>query len=145
MPTHSQVSYKDSLVGDIPSAYAQAFQFDKGEEDEIRFPELPIEFYDPSVLREIGSAIGPVLRIDSYTALGSRASYTRLCVQIDLSKPVINFVRVGCIKQKVMYKGISSLCFCCGRLGHEQESCGFRMRPMEKTMEDESSERQKVQ
>ena len=46
----------------------------------IRFPELPIEFYEPSVLRELGSAIGPVLRIDSYTASGSRASYARLCV-----------------------------------------------------------------
>ena len=36
----------------------------------VRFPELPIEFYDMEVLKEIGSAIGPVLRIDSYTATG---------------------------------------------------------------------------
>ena len=34
----------------------------------VRFPELPIEFYDMEVLKEIGSATGPVLRIDSYTA-----------------------------------------------------------------------------
>ncbi|XP_050261258.1 uncharacterized protein LOC126706038 [Quercus robur] len=61
----------------------------------IRFLELLIEFYDPMVLIEIGSAIGPVLRIDSYTASGSRASFARLCVQIDLSKPLVNLVRMG--------------------------------------------------
>ena len=31
----------------------------------VRLLELPIEFYDASVLKEIGSVIGPVLRIDS--------------------------------------------------------------------------------
>ena len=41
----------------------------------VRLPELPIEFYDNSVLLEIGKAIGPVLRIDSYTASGARGSY----------------------------------------------------------------------
>ena len=77
----------------------------------VRFPELPIEFYDSSILREIGSAIGPGLRIDSYIASGSRGSYARMCIQIDLSKPLINTVRVGRLRQKVMYEGISSLCF----------------------------------
>nr|POE60085.1 hypothetical protein CFP56_68491 [Quercus suber] len=191
-PLRPQVSYKDSLLGDIPGAYAQAFRFDRVEECEvesdteldelvegmvdvklskdtksrmraswtkalivkvygktvgysedsdydkvfhggpwfigehflaikpwepyfkaskatfslgavwIRFPKLPIEFYEPSVLREIGSTIGTVLRIDSYTALGLRANYARLCVQIDLSKPLINMIRVGRLRQKVI-------------------------------------------
>ena len=34
----------------------------------IRLPELPFEYYDPRVLREIGNAIGPVLRVDSNMA-----------------------------------------------------------------------------
>ena len=106
----------------------------------VRFPELPIEFYDSSILHEIGSAIGPVLRIDSYTASGSRGSYTRMCIQIDLSKPLINTVRVGRLCQKVMYEGISSLCFCCGRLGHKQETCSYQVKPSEKASEvDQSS------
>ena len=91
----------------------------------IRFPELPIEFYDSSILREIGSAIGPVLRIDSYTAMGTRASYARLYVQVNLTKSLITAVRVGKLHQKVLYEGISSLCFCCGRLGHKLENCSY--------------------
>ncbi|XP_065633884.1 uncharacterized protein LOC136069370 [Quercus suber] len=85
----------------------------------VRFPELPIEFYDASVLKEIGSVIGHVLRIDSYTASKTRGGYARLCVQIDLDKPIISFIRVGRLAQKVLYEGISSLCFCCGKLGHK--------------------------
>ncbi|KAF3951998.1 hypothetical protein CMV_022404 [Castanea mollissima] len=61
----------------------------------VRLPKLPIEFYDTSVLREIGGAIGPVLRIDSYTVSGTRGSYARLCLQIDLTKPLIDTIRVG--------------------------------------------------
>ena len=99
----------------------------------IRLPELPIEFYDPAVLREIGGAIGPVLRIDAYTAMGTRASYARLCIQVDLTKPLIMAVRVGKLRQKVLYEGISSLCFCCGRLGHKLESCNYHVQPTVKT------------
>nr|POF23202.1 hypothetical protein CFP56_48473 [Quercus suber] len=71
----------------------------------VRFLELPIEFYDMEVLKEIGSAIGPVLRIDSYTATGSRGSYARLCIQIDLDKPLINSIRIGRLVQQVKYEG----------------------------------------
>lgn len=85
----------------------------------MRFPELPIKFYDRSVLKEIGSAIGLVLHIDSYTASGSRGSYARLCIQIDLEKPLINMIRIGNLRQVAIYEGISSLRFCCGRLGHK--------------------------
>lgn len=61
----------------------------------VRFLELPIEFHDSEVLREIGKAIGPVLRINSYTATEEKASYARLCIQINLMKPLITTIRVG--------------------------------------------------
>ena len=33
---------------------------------------------------------------------------------------------MGRLVQKVLYEGISSLCFCCGKLGHKHESCGLK-------------------
>nr|POE75686.1 hypothetical protein CFP56_23235 [Quercus suber] len=38
----------------------------------VRLPALPIEYYKPSVLQDIGKAIGPVLRIDTHTASEAR-------------------------------------------------------------------------
>ena len=95
----------------------------------VRLPELPIKFYDAMVLKEIGSALGPVLRIDSFTATGSKGSYARLCIQVDLDKPLIYTIKIGRLKQRVTYEGISSLCFCCGRIGHKKESCSYQILP----------------
>ena len=94
----------------------------------VRLPKLPIELYDVVVLREIGSAIRPILRIDQYTTSKSRGSYARLCVQVDLEKPLITSLRVGRLVQKITYGGVSMLCFHCGRLGHKQDSCPYHIK-----------------
>ncbi|KAK7836758.1 hypothetical protein CFP56_022161 [Quercus suber] len=163
---HKQVSYRDSLVGDIPGAYAQAFSFDRIVEDDVdsnsdlddivegkvdvhlsketkarmRAPWAKALIVKVFALREIGKAIGPVLRIDSYTATGTRTSYARLCIQINLMKPLVTAVRVGKLRQKVLYEGISALCFCCGRMGHKQEACSYRVSSPEQTGDAEQSE-----
>jgi len=46
-------------------------------------------------------------------------------IQIDLEKPLINSIRIGRLAQQVKYEGISSLCFCCGRLRYKQENCCY--------------------
>lgn len=53
----------------------------------FRLPGLPVEYYDPLVLKEIRSMIGPVLWIDANTASEIRGRYARFCVQVDLDKP----------------------------------------------------------
>lgn len=54
----------------------------------IKLPELPFEYYELEVLKEIGNAIGPVLQIDSKTASKAKGHYARICVQVDLNKPL---------------------------------------------------------
>ena len=89
----------------------------------VRLHELPFELYDRDVLRQIGEAIGKVLRIDTHTAMEDRGEYARLCVQIDMNKPLVNTVAIGRFEQPVMYEGVQSLCFACGRVGHRKEVC----------------------
>ncbi|XP_075649868.1 uncharacterized protein LOC142620377 [Castanea sativa] len=79
-----------------------------------KLPELPIEYYDKEVLREIGEAIGLVLQVDSNTAMGARGRFARICVQVDLEKLLINTVLIGDDVQPVTYEGISTMCFLCG-------------------------------
>lgn len=91
----------------------------------------------PRASLEIGRAFGPMLRINSYTASSSRGSYAHLCLQINLMKPLINTIKVGRLRQKVMYEGISSPCFCYGKLGHKKESCYYHICPLEKNVEED--------
>lgn len=65
----------------------------------IRFPKLPIEFYEPLALLKIGKAIGLVLRIDANTINGVRGRFTRLCVQVNLDKPLIRMIYIGKLEQ----------------------------------------------
>nr|XP_023917407.1 uncharacterized protein LOC112028949 [Quercus suber]POF04383.1 hypothetical protein CFP56_64544 [Quercus suber] len=95
-----------------------------------RLPLLPIEFYDMGVLKDIGNAIGPVLRINATTASGTRGRYARICVQVDLAKPLVRRVFIGCFGQEVLYEGVSSLCFACGRLGHRRETCLYLIKEL---------------
>ena len=61
----------------------------------LRLYELPIELYEAEVLREIGDSIRKVLRIDMHTTMEARGKYARLCIQIDIDKPLINTILIG--------------------------------------------------
>nr|POF20885.1 uncharacterized protein CFP56_76508 [Quercus suber] len=89
----------------------------------VRLHQLPMELYELEVLKQIGEAIGKVLRIDSQTAMEARGRYARLCIQLDVTKPLIDTVLIGQFEQPVVYEGIHRLCFSCGRLGHRKEFC----------------------
>ena len=95
----------------------------------IRLNGLPIEYYNSEALLHIGKAIGNVLRVDTHTANEARGRFARLCVQIDVDKPLVTAVLIGRFEQSVCYEGIQKLCFSCGRLGHRKETCPYTVRP----------------
>lgn len=108
----------------------------------IRLNGLPIELYEAGVLKQLGQAIGRVLRIDAHTAMEARGKYARLCVQIDVNKPLINTILIGRFEQAVVYEGIQKLCFSCGRIGHRKEACPYTIR--KKELSEVTTERRQV-
>lgn len=78
-----------------------------------------IEYYDIEALKEIGQAIGTVLQIDTHTAIEARGRYARLCVQVDIDKPLIYTILIGRFQQLIVYEGIGKLCFSCGRVSYQ--------------------------
>ena len=61
----------------------------------VCLPELLIEYNDPAILRRIGKAIGLVLHIDAHMASGIRGCFARLCVQVNLDKPLAKTITIG--------------------------------------------------
>ena len=84
----------------------------------IRLNELSIEYYHAEALLQIGKAIGNVLRVDTHTTFESRGRFARLCVQVDVEKPLVTTILIRKREQLVCYEGIHKLCFECGRIGH---------------------------
>ena len=92
-------------------------------------------------MQHIGKTLGNVLRVDTFTAFESRGRFARLCIQIDVDKPLITTILLGKLEQLILYEGIQRFCFGCGRVGHRRESYPYIIRqetPCKAAMEDES-------
>ena len=89
----------------------------------VRIPHLAVEYFDKSFLEKIGNMIGKVARIDNTTATAQRGQFTRLSVELDLSKPLLSkFWFKGRI-WKIQYEGIRMICYNCGKIGHLEDKC----------------------
>ncbi|XP_021771492.1 uncharacterized protein LOC110735612 [Chenopodium quinoa] len=92
----------------------------------VRIPNLAVEYFDTEFLKKIGDKIGKVLRVDRSTAYAERGQFTRLSVEIDLSKPLLaKFWLRGKI-WRIQYEGIKMICYKCGLIGHAEDQCELK-------------------
>ncbi|XP_019160758.1 PREDICTED: uncharacterized protein LOC109157313 [Ipomoea nil] len=91
----------------------------------IRLPTLPIEYFEDEFLMKIGRQLGRPIKVDVTTCLASRGKFARVCVEIDISKPLRSKFTLADEVYPVEYEGIHMICFKCGLYGHKQELCGL--------------------
>ena len=96
----------------------------------IRFPEMPIKYLDQKILTQIGNKIGKTIKVDRKTAQQSRGA--RICVEIDLEKPLIPKIILGNRWQRIEYEGLQQVCFVCGKFGHKFDECPSKVKRMRK-------------
>ncbi|KAI7990718.1 hypothetical protein LOK49_LG12G02460 [Camellia lanceoleosa] len=53
--------------------------------------------------------------------MAARDRYARVCVEMDLRKPLTSYLIIGKYKYVVEYEHVHLLCFACGRVGHRRE------------------------
>ena len=94
----------------------------------IRLNKLLIEYYNAEALYLIGKAIRNVLRVDTHTTAEASGRFARLCIQVDVTKPIVTVVLIGKIEEPVSYEGIQKLCFDCGRMVHRRENYPYSIR-----------------
>ncbi|CAN1154518.1 hypothetical protein LINPERHAP1_LOCUS13127 [Linum perenne] len=71
----------------------------------------------------IGNNIGKTVRLDLATTEGARGRYDRVCVEIDISKPLLGKYMIDDHTYLVDYESLENICFACWFYGHKIDSC----------------------
>ncbi|KAK9291923.1 hypothetical protein L1049_019875 [Liquidambar formosana] len=100
----------------------------------VRLPELPIEYYYDDVLYAIGKSIEVPLKVDYNTSLATRGRFARICVELDLQKPLVSRYWLDGIRFRVKYEGLPVICFTCGCVGHQSTDCPISVIPTNGTL-----------
>ncbi|KAG4989204.1 hypothetical protein JHK85_032187 [Glycine max] len=108
----------------------------------IQIQRLPIELYNDVFLNKIGSSLGKFLKVDRLTSIHYRGKFARICVELDLEKPLEMHIYVRGHKLYLEYEGLHSICFWCGLVRHKKDQCREVVEvmsrfPLEKQVEDE--------
>ena len=80
-------------------------------------------YYDEEVLFTLAHAIREPVKIDLITLKVSRGKFARVCVKIDLSKPMVGRVCVEGKWYQIKYEGLHIICAQCGCYGHHSRDC----------------------
>lgn len=89
----------------------------------VRIPNLAVEYFDSVFLHKVGAKIGKVIKIDTTTAKAARGKFIRMCVEIDLSKPLLSKFWLKGKVWKIQYEGLRLICYNCGKINHKEEDC----------------------
>lgn len=89
----------------------------------VRIPELSLELYNDVFLKRLGNSLGSMLKIDKLTSIHSRGQFARICVEVDLARPVVPQVLVRGETLNLEYEGLHTICFFCGVYGHRESVC----------------------
>ncbi|KAI9117687.1 hypothetical protein K1719_011853 [Acacia pycnantha] len=89
----------------------------------VRLPDVPFEFYNVESLRRIGNMIGKMIKVDRSTSVYDKGGFARICVEIDLKKPLLPTYLVFGEERNIIYEGLHQVCFSCGKYGHQKVVC----------------------
>ena len=71
----------------------------------------------------MASAIGRPIKVDTNTLKVERGKFARVCVEVDLTMPVVGKIWVNSHWYKVQYEGLHLICTSCGCYGHLGRNC----------------------
>ncbi|KAL6268995.1 hypothetical protein ACE6H2_025906 [Prunus campanulata] len=92
----------------------------------IRVSAIQLECFDIWALKRIGNLLGKLLKVDALTTAQNRGKFARLCVELDLTKPLDAFVQINQVWYNIEYEGLPEICYSCGHYGHKKEACNLK-------------------
>ncbi|XP_013617040.1 PREDICTED: uncharacterized protein LOC106323468 [Brassica oleracea var. oleracea] len=89
----------------------------------VRLTNIPVNFYHRSILMGIAKDLGKPVRVDMTTLNFERARFARICVEVNLAKPLKGTVLINGEGYFVANEGLSESCSKCGIYGHLVHGC----------------------
>ncbi|KAK2636452.1 hypothetical protein Ddye_031244 [Dipteronia dyeriana] len=89
----------------------------------VRLSKLHMEWIDADLLWRIGGMLDTTYKVDPITESQARGRFTRICVVIDITKPLKGSIDIEDRTIKVEYENLGLICFKCGRIGHSKDLC----------------------
>ncbi|ONI26925.1 hypothetical protein PRUPE_1G055400 [Prunus persica] len=89
----------------------------------VRINGLNVEYFRYDVMEKIGNLIGNTIKVDANTMSQARGKFARICIELDLAKPLTPFIEVEGRTYGVVYEGINLVCFECGCYDHGRDTC----------------------
>ncbi|CAN0892939.1 hypothetical protein LINGRAHAP2_LOCUS17867 [Linum grandiflorum] len=89
----------------------------------VQLPDIPIEFYNPVAVTRIASRIWHPIWVYRATQEGARGKYARVCVEVDLTKPLLSKYTIEGKKYLISYEGLNDLCTTCGKYENSARLC----------------------
>ncbi|GAU41583.1 hypothetical protein TSUD_271920 [Trifolium subterraneum] len=106
----------------------------------IRIPSLNLVYYDESVLWAVASMVGNLVKVDLHTLRVARGKFARMCVEVDLTKPVVGRVGINGDWYHVQYEGLHIICTQCGCYGHLLKDSGMKRKNITVENKEKSGE-----
>ncbi|XP_073101892.1 uncharacterized protein [Elaeis guineensis] len=123
-----------SLAGQLLAMEAWRPSFKPGKDQlkhvsvYIHLPDLPLELWDKEMLMKIMIVAGKPLFLDNWTERSTRMEFARLCVQLDLTKPICSGTKIevndSITWQEFIYEDLPDICYHYGKIGVVFEVCG---------------------
>lgn len=99
----------------------------------VQVHDLPPGLISESMAVQLGNFCGKFIKYDSNNPLLGQKSYMRIRVCLDVNAPLkrkkkIQFGKAMTTYARFKYEKLSLFCFICGKLGHGESYCPFRLR-----------------
>ncbi|KAL8136630.1 LOW QUALITY PROTEIN: hypothetical protein V2J09_002631 [Rumex salicifolius] len=95
----------------------------------VRISGLPMIHYDRNLLYAISSTIENPLKIDNNTLNATRNRFARVCIEVDLTRPLKGEIFLNGDKLQLKYESLYLICFNCERYGHDCDHCPTTKEP----------------
>lgn len=89
----------------------------------MRFQGVPIELFRETALLRLANTLGRAIRVDLDSDEVARGKCARVCVELDLSQPLVSMLLALGRVVRVEYEGLPKIYYQCGVYGHRSEDC----------------------